>query len=220
MDVIPVRSYLCASPGEGCQQRRHVGGFRKKFEKQLLFGRCVKALKQVGCRGLWFLGGFDRRCGFHCATAPIKLFLEPCGVYTAVVVQDVGIPFRDHRGLCVAGITLNGFNIASAEFELIGCAGVPEAVKDYLGKIVVRNELAKSPVDKVRFGERPLGAGEYEVIISVFIPQQFFQLVNRFLSLYQHFSHRPGQEHLPHTRPCFRLFQGQHGGVAPLSTPI
>ena len=58
MGVIPVRSYLCTSPGEGCQQRRHIGRFRKKFEKQLLFGRCVKALKQVGFRGLWFPGGF------------------------------------------------------------------------------------------------------------------------------------------------------------------
>ena len=26
-----------------------------------------------------------------CAAAPVKLFLEPCGVYTAVIVQDVGI---------------------------------------------------------------------------------------------------------------------------------
>ena len=110
MGVIPARLYLCTSPGEGCQQRRHIRGFRKKFEKQLLFGRCVKALKRVGCRCLWFPGGLDRRCGFHCTAAPIKLFLEPCGVYTAVVVQDVGIPFRDHRGLCVAGVTLNGFN--------------------------------------------------------------------------------------------------------------
>ena len=125
MGVIPARLYLCTSPGEGCQQRRHIRGFRKKFEKQLLFGRCVKALKRVGCRGLWFPGGLDRRCGFHCTAAPIKLFLEPCGVYTAVIVQDVGIPFRDHCGLCVAGVALDGFNVAAAEFELIGRAGVP-----------------------------------------------------------------------------------------------
>ena len=54
--VIPVRSYLCASSGEGCQQRRHIRGFRKKFEKQLLFGRCVKTLKRIGCRGLLLPG--------------------------------------------------------------------------------------------------------------------------------------------------------------------
>lgn len=62
---------------------------------------------------------------FRCTAAPIKLFLEPCGVYTAVIVQNVGISFRDHRSLCVAGVALDGFNVAAAEFELIGRAGVP-----------------------------------------------------------------------------------------------
>ena len=110
MGVIPARLYLCTSPGEGCQQRRHIRGFRKKFEKQLLFGRCVKTLKRIGCRGLLLPGSLDCRC----TTASIKLFLEPCGVYTAVIVQNVGIPFRDHRSLCVAGVALDGFNVAAA----------------------------------------------------------------------------------------------------------
>jgi len=67
MGVIPARLYLCTSPGEGCQQRRHIRGFRKKFEKQLLFGRCVKVLEWIGCRGLLLLGDLDCRCGFRCA---------------------------------------------------------------------------------------------------------------------------------------------------------
>lgn len=217
MGAILVRSYLClcASPSEGRQKCRHIRGFRKKFEKQLLFGRSVKTLKRVGCRGLLLPGSLGCWCGFRCTTAPIKLFLEPCGIYTAVIVQNVGISFRDHCGLCVAGVALDSLDVAAAEFELIGRAGVPETVKDHLGKIVVLNELAKGPIDKVCFGGRPLGAGEYKVIIPVFISQQFFQLVNRFLALYQHFSHRLGQKYLPHTRLGFRLFQGQHGGVAP-----
>ncbi len=94
MGAIPVRWYLCASSGEGRQQRRHVRGFRKKFEKQLLFGRCVEVLERIGCRGLLFLGGLDHCCGFRlcCIAAPIKLFLEPCGVHTTIIVQDVSIP--------------------------------------------------------------------------------------------------------------------------------
>ena len=127
MGAIPVRWCLRTSPGEGRQQRRHVRGFRKKFEKQLLFGRCIKVLERIGCRGLLFLGSLDRCYGFRLCriAAPIKLFLEPCGVHTAVIVQDAGIPFRHHRGLCVAGVALDGLDVAAAEFELVGRASVP-----------------------------------------------------------------------------------------------
>lgn len=62
MGVIPARSYLCVSPGEDCQQRRHIWGFRKELEQQLLLGRCVKALKRVRCRGLLVPGGLGCRC--------------------------------------------------------------------------------------------------------------------------------------------------------------
>ena len=149
MVIIPARWHLCVSTGESCQQRRHIRRFCKEFEKQLLFGRCVKILKWVGCRGLLFSGGLDRRCGFRCTAAPIKLSLEPCGVYTAIIVQVVSIPFRHHRGLCVTGIALDGLDVAAAEFELVGRTGVMETVEDYLGKIIVLNELAKCPVNKV-----------------------------------------------------------------------
>ena len=36
----------------------------------------------------------------------------------------------------MAGVTLNGFNIATAEFKFVGRAGVPETMKYYLGEIV------------------------------------------------------------------------------------
>lgn len=117
MVLIPVRFYSCASSGKGCQQRRHIRRFCKEFEKQLLFGCYVKILKRVWCRGLLFHGSRSHRCGFRRAATPIKFFLESCSVYTAVIVQDMGIPFRDHCGLCVAGVTLNGFNVATAEFK-------------------------------------------------------------------------------------------------------
>lgn len=103
------------------------GDFAKRFEKQLLFGCCVKILKRIGCRGLLILGGLDCCCGFRCTAVPIKLFLKPCDIYAVVVVQNVGIPFRDHRSLCKAGVTLN---VASTELEFVGCAGMPGNVKD------------------------------------------------------------------------------------------
>ena len=88
-------------------------------------------------------------------------------------------------------------------------------MKYYLGEIVVRDEFAKGPIDVICFSGGPLGSGEYKVIISIFIPQQFFQFINRISAFYQHFCHRPGQKYLPHTRLGFRLFQGQYSGIAP-----
>lgn len=98
MALIPVRFYSCASSCKGCQQRHHIRGFCKKFEKQLLFGCCIKVLKRVLHRDLLFLGRLGHLCSFHCAATPIKLFLESCGVYAAVIVQDMGIS-RSIEGL-------------------------------------------------------------------------------------------------------------------------
>ena len=125
MGVIPACWHLYTFSSKGCQQRSHIRGFRKKFEKQLQLGCCTKILKRVRYRGLLFPGGLNCCCGFRGTAAPIKLFLGPCGVYTAVIVQDVGISFRYHRGLCVAGVTLYGLNITAAEFKSVGRAGVP-----------------------------------------------------------------------------------------------
>lgn len=86
----------------------------------------------------------------------------------------MGIPFRDHCGLCVAGVTLNGFNIATAEFKFVGRAGVPETMKYYLGEIVVRDEFAKGPIDVICFGRGPLGSGEYKVISLYSSPSNSF----------------------------------------------
>lgn len=79
------------------------------------------------------------------------------------------------------GVTLNSFNVATAEFKFVGRAGVPETMKYHFGEIIFRDEFVKGPVDVICFGRGPLGTGEYKVIISIFIPQQFFQFFNRFL---------------------------------------
>ena len=64
-------------------------------------------------------------------------------------------------------ITLHGLNVTAAEFELIGRAGVPKAVKDHLRKMVVRNEFGESPVNKIRFRRRSLCAGKHKIIVSI-----------------------------------------------------
>ena len=86
----------------------------------------------------------------------------------------MGIPFHDHCGLCVPGVTLNGFNVATAEFKFVGRAGVPETMKYHFGEIIFRDEFVKGPVDVICFGRGPLGTGEYKVIISIFIPSNSF----------------------------------------------
>lgn len=80
----------------------------------------------------------------------------------------MGIPFHDHCGLCVPGVTLNSFNVATAEFKFVGRAGVPETMKYHFGEIIFRDEFVKGPVDVICFGRGPLGTGEYKVIISIF----------------------------------------------------
>ena len=42
-----------------------------------------------------------------------------------LLINDMSIDLGDHRGLCVTGITLSGFNITMIDFKLVSCAGVP-----------------------------------------------------------------------------------------------
>ena len=48
----------------------------------------------------------------------------------------------------MAGVALHGFNVTAAGFEFVGCAGVPETVKDHLGKIVQEISLLKARLIK------------------------------------------------------------------------
>ena len=147
MVLIPVRFYSCTSSCKGYQQRRHIWRFGKEFEKQLLFSCCVKVLKWVRRLCLLFLRRLCCRCGLRCTITSIKLFLESCGIYTAVIVQDMRIPFCNHCCLCMACITLNGLNIATTEFEFVGRTCMPETMENHLGKIVIRDKFAKGPID-------------------------------------------------------------------------
>ena len=54
----------------------------------------------------------------------IKSRLKFLCVDLAVFVQDMRIDFRDHVNLCMAGISLGGFEIPFVQFQLVGRAGV------------------------------------------------------------------------------------------------
>ena len=88
---------LCASPGKSRQQCRHLRGFSEKFKKQLLFGSRVKVLERIAYRcllGAFRAAGRNSYFWFNSIAAPIKLFLESHRVYSAVIVQNMGISLR------------------------------------------------------------------------------------------------------------------------------
>ena len=80
----------------------------------------------------------------------------------------MGIPFHDHCGLCVPGVTLNSFNVATAEFKFVGRAGVPETMKYHFGEIIFRDEFVKGPVDVICFGRGALGRNTFRTLVLVF----------------------------------------------------
>ena len=65
----------------------------------------------------------------------IEEIVESLCVQTPIIIQNVCVLLGDHRSLCMAGVTLNGFNITAVQFEFVCNTGVSEAMKDHFGEI-------------------------------------------------------------------------------------
>ena len=95
------------------------GGFRQELNEKGLLICSIELFYRAWC--LLFLG-----TGWS-----IELLLEPLGIHAPVVVQNMCVPLRDHRGLCVAGIPLDALDVAAAQHQLVGSAGVADAVEHH-----------------------------------------------------------------------------------------
>lgn len=84
----------------------------------------------------------------------------------------MSIGVRDHSGLGVACIALDSFDIALAQFQLQGCAAVPQTVKDYGTQRIFLNQLIKHLVDDALLIGPSVDLSDYQIIIPVFLPQR------------------------------------------------
>ena len=82
-----------------------------------------------------------------CAMMLIEEIIKPLRIETPVIIKNVCILLCDHRSLCMAGITLHGFDVTAVQFELVCNTGVSKAVKDHFGKIVFLDQAVQSSVD-------------------------------------------------------------------------
>ena len=70
----------------------------------------------------------------------VEEIIKTLCIQTPIIIQDMCILLYDHRSLCMAGVTLNGFNITAVQFEFVCNTGVSEAMKDHFGEIVFLNQ--------------------------------------------------------------------------------
>ena len=75
-----------------------------------------------------------------CAMMLVEEIIKTLCIQTPIIIQDMCILLCDHRSLCMAGVTLNGFNITAVQFEFVCNTGVSEAMKDHFGEIVFLNQ--------------------------------------------------------------------------------
>ena len=76
--------------------------------------------------------------------ALVECFLKQLRVLPAVFVNDMAVYIRYHIGLGVSGVSLDGFDIAAVQLQLVCDAGVSEAVKYNRRKVVVTDQLLQS----------------------------------------------------------------------------
>ena len=66
-----------------------------------------------------------------CALMLVEEIIKTLCIQTPIIIQDMCILLCDHRSLCMAGVTLNGFDITAVQLEFVCNTGVSEAVKDH-----------------------------------------------------------------------------------------
>ena len=97
----------------------------------------------------------------------VEEIIKTLCIQTPIIIQDMCILLCDHRSLCMAGVTLNGFDITAVQFEFVCNTGVSEAMKDHFGEIVFLNQLLQCTVDGGLFGRHSQRAGDHKIIVSV-----------------------------------------------------
>ena len=54
-----------------------------------------------------------------CALMLVEEIIKTLCIQTPIIIQDMCILLCDHRSLCMAGVTLNGFNITAVQFRFL-----------------------------------------------------------------------------------------------------
>lgn len=68
----------------------------------------------------------------------VEEIIKTLCIQTPIIIQDMCILLCDHRSLCMAGVTLNGFDVTAVQFELVCNTGVSEAMKDHFTAAMTR----------------------------------------------------------------------------------
>ena len=86
---------------------------------------------------------------------------------------------RYHLCLRISGISLDRFHIPAVQLELIGNAGVPEAVEDHFRQVMFPDQFMKSVIDPGGLHRKSERARHNEVIILILAAEGFlhFQLL-------------------------------------------
>ena len=75
------------------------------------------------------------------ALSAVERFFNQLCIGPAVFIEDVGILVCDHLRLRMPRISLHRLDVAAVEFQLVGDAGVPQAVEHNRRQVVVLNQI-------------------------------------------------------------------------------
>lgn len=114
----------------------------------------------------------------------------------------------------MAGITLNRFDIAAVQFQLISDAGMTKTVKDDLWQIILLNQFCKEGSDARLFRRHAQAICHDQIEICIFIAKGFFREILLPFPLYQHLSDSLRKEDLAGTGCRLWFLQYKDGFIA------
>ena len=107
----------------------------------------------------------------------------------------------------MTGVSLNCLYIAAVQLQLVGDAGVPEAVEDHLRKIIRFDQPGKAILDNGRLPRGSAGAADHQIVIRVFIAKGVPCQILFPFKVHQHLRHCMRKENLADTALCLRSLQ-------------
>lgn len=109
-----------------------------------------------------------------------KMLPQSLSVYAAILVDDVRVDICNHFYLSMTRVALDGFHIATIEFQLVGDTGVTERMEYNMRQSVFFDKFIESTVNHLAFHRTAIAGAKDQVIVDVFISKQIHQLINFF----------------------------------------
>lgn len=112
-----------------------------------------------------------------------KMLPQSLSVYAAILVDDVRVDICNHFYLSMTRVALDGFHIATIEFQLVGDTGVTERMEYNMRQSVFFDKFIESTVNHLAFHRTAIAGAKTRLLSMYSSPNRSISSSISFFSL-------------------------------------